>query len=153
MSDLKSLYQEVILDHSKNPRNFGEISPCTHTGHGHNPLCGDTVTIFCNLDNNGTILEISFEGKGCAISMASASLLTDILKGKTVEQAKSLFSEFHQLVTSEQDNNDPSEEAERLQILAGVRQFPMRVKCATLPWHALMAALEGREPASTEFSS
>ncbi len=139
MDDLKELYQEVILDHSKSPRNFGVINPHDHEGHGHNPLCGDTVTLYTVIDDNGNISGISFEGKGCAISIASASLLTQLVKGKSVKEAKNLFDRFHKLLTEE--NSNSTEIPEELKVLAGVKQFPMRVKCATLPWHALKEAV------------
>lgn len=149
MDNLRELYQEVILDHSKHPRNFGKLDPHSHEAHGYNPLCGDTINIFVILTDDGVIRDISFDGKGCAISVASASLLTDIIKGKTLTEANRLFSEFHELVTGKSDELDAGEDTERLMVLAGVKQFPMRVKCATLSWHALQSALKGDHTATT----
>ncbi|MBE7637702.1 SUF system NifU family Fe-S cluster assembly protein [Sneathiella sp. P13V-1] len=148
MDDLKELYQEVILDHSKSPRNFGVINPHGHEGHGHNPLCGDTVTLYTNIDENGIIIDISFEGKGCAISIASASLLTQLVKGKTVQEAEKLFEKFHTMLT--EDGKEPASIPEELRVLAGVKQFPMRVKCATLSWHALKEAMPAKKNLVTE---
>lgn len=150
MDDLRELYQEVILDHSKHPRNFGKLDPCSHEAHGYNPLCGDTINIFVSLTDDNVINDISFEGKGCAISIASASLLTDIIKGKTLSDAEQLFDGFHALVTGKNDTLDAGEDSERLMVLSGVKQFPMRVKCATLSWHALQSALHGDLAATTE---
>lgn len=150
MDNLRELYQEVILDHSKHPRNFGKLDPHSHEAHGYNPLCGDTIDIFVILTDDGVISDISFNGKGCAISVASASLLTDIIKGKTLTEANRLFGEFHELVTGKSDALDAGEDTERLMVLAGVKQFPMRVKCATLSWHALQSALKGDHTATTE---
>jgi nitrogen fixation NifU-like protein len=152
MSELRDLYQEVILDHAKRPRNFGRPERFDHEAHGHNPLCGDKVDIFVILGASGTVEDVRFEGRGCAISMASASLMTELLKGKTEAEARHLFERFHEMVTHEA-GGDPfpdaaSDDLERLEVLAGVRQFPMRVKCATLPWHTFNAALaSGKAPA------
>ncbi|MEH6405346.1 MAG: SUF system NifU family Fe-S cluster assembly protein [Sneathiella sp.] len=150
MDDLKELYQEVILDHSKHPRNFGRLDPCSHEAHGYNPLCGDTVNVFLNLTSDKVIEDIYFDGKGCAISMASASLMSEIVKGKTKEQAHILFENFHNLVTKDEEFQPADEDMERLLVLAGVKQFPMRVKCATLSWHALQSALNGNTDTATE---
>ncbi len=150
MDNLRELYQEVILDHSKHPRNFGKLDPCSREAHGYNPLCGDTINIFVSLTDDGVIHDISFDGKGCAISMASASLLTDIIKGKSISEAERLFDEFHDLVTGKSDQLDAGEDSERLMVLAGVKEFPMRVKCATLSWHALQSALHGDHDTTTE---
>ena len=150
MDTLKELYQEVILDHSKHPRNFGKLDPHSHEAHGYNPLCGDTIDIFVNLTDDGVINDISFDGKGCAISVASASLLTDIIKGKTLAEANRLFGEFHDLVIGKSDHLNAGDDTERLMVLAGVKEFPMRVKCATLSWHALQSALKGDHEATTE---
>lgn len=145
MSDLRELYQEVILDHSKNPRNFGHHEPSNREARGHNPLCGDQLTIWA-LVKDGRIEDVSFEGRGCAISVASASLMTDMLKGHTVEEAEEVFKRFHGVVTGEQEYDADAESddsgLEKLRVLAGVRDYPMRVKCATLAWHTLKAALE-----------
>ena len=144
MSALRELYQEVILDHGKSPRNFGKLDGATDDAHGHNPLCGDTVTIYVKV-NDGVIDDIQFEGRGCAISVASASMMTEILKGKSLDEAEAMFSRFHALVAPEQQACAPGFEApelDKLVVLAGVREFPMRVKCATLPWHTFKAAIE-----------
>jgi nitrogen fixation NifU-like protein len=161
MSDLRALYQEVILGHSKRPRNFRVIAGAEHAD-GYNPLCGDRVTIYVKLDGD-CIADISFQGSGCAISTASASLLTETLKGKTREEAEALFGKFHDLVTgkgggkkagSSADNGVSRDEGPplgKLEVFNGVSEFPMRVKCATLAWHALESALSGAsEVATTE---
>ncbi|MEH6497282.1 MAG: SUF system NifU family Fe-S cluster assembly protein [Pseudomonas marincola] len=150
LDDLKELYQEVILDHSKHPRNFGKITPCSHEGHGYNPLCGDTINVYVALDEKERITDIAFDGKGCAISTASASMMTDVIKGKSISDANRLFEDFRSLAMGEHENIDAGEDTERLMILAGVKQFPMRVKCATLPWHAMHTALLGKTEISTE---
>lgn len=145
MSELRDLYQEVILDHAKRPRNFGRPERFDHEAHGHNPLCGDKVDIYLILGAGGRVEEVRFEGRGCAISMASASLMTELLKGKTEAEAKRLFERFHGMMTHEAGGGPlpdaTADDLERLEVLAGVRQFPMRVKCATLPWHTFNAAL------------
>lgn len=152
MSDLRELYQEVILDHSRKPRNF-RVLQHARCANGHNPLCGDRVSIFLDLEGD-VIREVSFQGNGCAISTASASMMTEALKGKTVEEAQRLFGLFHDLVTSpEQTTAGRAEEAlGKLAVFEGVREFPVRVKCATLPWHTFRAAVEGHadEPVRTE---
>ena len=153
MSDLRDLYQEVILDHSKKPRNFGPLDHANHEAKGHNPLCGDRVTIFLDLDDAGLVKDVHFQGSGCAISMASASLMTELVKGKKIDDAKTLFEQFHALVTGETDAplTASADDMDRLEPLTGVREFPMRVKCATLPWHTFIAALDGkRDPVVTE---
>lgn len=155
MSDLRDLYQEVILDHSKRPRNFGKPDHANHEAKGHNPLCGDRVTVYLDLDDAGNVQDVAFQGSGCAISMASASLMTEMVKGKTVDQAKALFDQFHGLVTGEDENilanGADGLDLDRLQALSGVREFPMRVKCATLAWHTFLAALDDkREQVVTE---
>ena len=145
--DLQELYQQVILDHSKSPRNFYKMPAPNRTAQGHNPLCGDSITLFMIMDGD-TIKDISFQGSGCAISKASASLLTENLKGKTKAQLRALFDQVHQMVTTgKRDGADLG----KLEVFAGVHRFPARVKCAILPWHAAMAAVEGKsEPVSTE---
>ena len=149
MSDLRDLYQEVILDHNKQPRNYRVIDPASHHAKGHNPLCGDQVTVYADV-SDGVIRDIAFQGRGCAISTASASLMTEMLKGKTVAEAERLFGEFHDLVTAD-EGAAPDAGVGKLKVLAGVRDYPSRVKCATLAWHALQAALEQRdEPVVTE---
>jgi len=147
MSELRDLYQEVILEHSKHPRNFREIQAADHKVEGFNPLCGDHFTIYLNL-KDGAIADISFQGNGCAISKASASMMTQSLKGKSTEEAEKLFDRFHDLVTGQTAS---AESIGKLAAFAGVSEFPIRVKCATLAWHALRAALRGEAQAvSTE---
>jgi len=146
-SDLLDLYQEVILDHNRRPRNFGALLEANRSARGHNPLCGDKLTLFVDVAGD-RIADIAFEGSGCAISMASASLMTEAIKGQPVAQAEALFEEFHRLVTSRP--GEPVEVPEalgKLAAFAGVRDYPVRVKCATLPWHTLKAALAGGEAA------
>lgn len=144
MSDLRELYQEVILDHGKSPRNFGRLAAPTCEAHGNNPLCGDQVTVYLTVAD-GVVQDAAFEGRGCAISMASTSMMTEILKGKTIAEVETMFRRFHQLVTGEDgdDAADLDEDSfEKLIVLSGVREFPMRVKCATLAWHTMSAALK-----------
>ena len=140
MSDLRELYQEVILDHNKRPRNFRVIDHATRTAKGHNPLCGDRLTLYLTLDGD-QIADIAFEGSGCAISKASSSLMTEALKGKTVAQAEALFERFHAVVTSPGDAPVNTEGLGKLAVFAGVREFPARVKCASLAWHTMKAAV------------
>ena len=150
MSDLTSLYQEVILDHAKRPRNFHILQNADHHANGYNPLCGDKVTIYLKIVDD-RIADISFEGSGCAISTASASILTETLKGKTRAEAEALFEEFHNMVTGQklQPSNAPA--LGKLEVFCGVSEFPVRVKCASLAWHTLRSALQGNEStASTE---
>ena len=150
MSDLTELYQEVILDHNRRPRNFHTLPDATRIANGHNPLCGDKLKLYLRLDGD-RIADIAFEGSGCAISKASASLMTDALKGQSIADATALFGRFHQMVTTPID--EPVDEASvgKLAVLAGVREFPARVKCASLAWHTLKAALDGAdEPVKTE---
>ena len=149
MSDLRSLYQEVIIDHYKNPRNFGSLEPADRAD-GYNPLCGDRVTVFVR-QKEGRIEEISFEGHGCAISTASASLMTEAVTGQEVAHAVELLEKFHRLLTDDGATDQDATEVGKLEVLSGVRQFPMRIKCATLAWHALKAALEhSAKPVTTE---
>ena len=147
MSDLSDLYQEVILDHNRSPRNFRRLDGASHHAEGYNPLCGDRVTVFVKIDGD-RIADVTFEGSGCAISKASASLMTDRLKGSTVAEARELFDRFHRMVTTPTDQG--VEELGKLSVLAGVREFPVRVKCASLAWHTLKAALDKQEKISTE---
>ena len=140
MSDLRELYQEVILDHNKYPRNFGEIEGSDRHAEGYNPLCGDRLTVYLNLEKD-VITEVAFQGSGCAISKASASLMTDAVKGKTVAEARLLFDRFHAMITNNANENSESQIG-KLAVLAGVRDYPMRVKCAILAWHALRAAVD-----------
>lgn len=149
MSELSDLYQQVILDHNKNPRNFRELALATRVADGYNPLCGDQFTVFLDLDNS-TIKDVSFIGSGCAISKASASLMTQNVKGKTIGEAEQLFKEFHMMVTGELDEKTEPHNLKRLTIFSGVRKFPARVKCASLAWHTLHAALSGEDKVSTE---
>jgi len=150
MTDLRELYQEVILDHNKRPRNFGELAGATHEADGHNPLCGDRLHVSVVVDGD-RVTDVHFEGSGCAISTASASLMTESVKGKTVDEAQLLFEGFHGLLTG-----DPSEVAQasaelgKLAVFEGVREFPVRVKCATLSWHTFRAALDDERGATTE---
>lgn len=138
MSDLRDLYQQVIMDHKKNPRNFREIVDANHMAHGNNPLCGDALVVYVKL-NDGVIEDVSFQGSGCAISVASASLMTETLKGKTLEEAEKLYDNVHNALTGESEN---AELAGKLQVLGGVKEFPARVKCATLSWHTVHAAMD-----------
>ena len=140
MSDLRELYQEVILDHNKRPRNFRAIEHPTRTAKGHNPLCGDRLTLYLTLDGD-RIADVAFEGSGCAISKASASLMTEALKGKTIAQAEALFERFHEVVTSPGDVPVNTDGLGKLAVFAGVREYPARVKCASLAWHTMKAAV------------
>ena len=149
MSELSELYQQVILDHNKKPRNFRKLEHANHSAEGFNPLCGDHLTIYLDLEGDA-VKEIAFEGSGCAISKAAASMMTQAVKGKSKEQAEALFSEFHSMVTGELDEESETNNLGNLKIFAGVREFPVRVKCATLPWHTLHAALHNKDSASTE---
>jgi nitrogen fixation NifU-like protein len=151
MDSLRELYQETILGHNKKPRNFGVLEDATHRASGHNPLCGDQLTLYARVSDSGTLDEVTFEGTGCAISRASASLMTDFVKGKSIADVQSDFDRFHELVTSAIDSEAKTQDLGKLAVFAGVREYPMRVKCATLAWHALRSALEGDgEPAKTE---
>ena len=146
--DLKELYRDVILDHNKRPRNFGRIEPSDSHADGHNPLCGDRLTVWLRLKDD-RIEDIRFEGKGCAISTASASLMTEAVKGKDMGAVQSLYGRIHSLLT--QQDAVPDASLGKLAALSGVREFPARVKCAILSWHAVLAAVEGKEgPVSTE---
>jgi nitrogen fixation NifU-like protein len=147
MSDLSELYQEVILDHNKRPRNFRQLADASHRAEGYNPLCGDRLNVFLRLDGE-RIADVGFEGSGCAISKASASMMTDSLKGLSVDEARVLFERFHRMVTTPPDQ--PVEDLGKLSVFAGVREFPVRVKCASLAWHTLKAALDRSGKASTE---
>ncbi|MGH9750116.1 MAG: Fe-S cluster assembly sulfur transfer protein SufU [Candidatus Polarisedimenticolia bacterium] len=149
MSELGELYQEVILDHNKRPRNFHPIATPDHRAVGHNPLCGDRITVYLSMDGE-VLRDVAFEGSGCAISKASASLMTEFLKGRTREEAERLFRKFHALVTGN-GGTAGSDDLGKLVVFAGVRDYPVRVKCATLAWHTLRAALDDRQDAvSTE---
>ncbi|HET9480971.1 MAG TPA: SUF system NifU family Fe-S cluster assembly protein [Candidatus Polarisedimenticolia bacterium] len=145
MSTLTDLYQEVILDHNKKPRNFGPLPSANHHAVGHNPLCGDKVSIHALVEED-TIRDVHFDGSGCAISKASASMMTEAVKGRTLADVEALFETFHALVTGRQDDagNGGRPELGKLVVFSGVREFPVRVKCASLAWHTLKAALEDR---------
>jgi nitrogen fixation NifU-like protein len=149
MSELSELYQQVILDHNKKPRNFRVLENANRKAEGYNPLCGDQLVVYMDLEDN-VVKEISFEGSGCAISKAAASMMTQSVKGKTREEAETLFDEFHGMVTGELDEETTPNRLGRLTIFAGVRDFPARVKCASLSWHTMKAALEGEGIVSTE---
>lgn len=149
MSELSDLYQEVILDHNRRPRNFRRLDEPSRTQEGYNPLCGDRLTLYVRLEGE-RIADVAFQGSGCAISKASASLMTEALKGKTVAEARDLFERFHALVTSPPDS--PAEDLGKLSVLAGVREYPTRIKCASLAWHTMKAAVAQDQdgPVSTE---
>ena len=149
MSELSELYQQVILDHNKKPRNFRKLEQANHSAEGYNPLCGDHLTVYVDLEDD-SLKEIAFEGSGCAISKAAASMMTQAVKGKSREQAEELFNEFHSMVTGELDEETEENNLGNLRIFAGVREFPVRVKCATLAWHTLHAALNNEQHVSTE---
>ncbi len=149
MSDLRELYQQVILDHYKRPRNFQKLEDANRHAEGHNPLCGDQITVYLHMDGD-VITDISFQGAGCAISQSAASLMTSTLKGKTKAEAVELFTKFHEMVTGSGGVPDPMQLG-KLAVFCGVSEFPVRVKCASLPWHTMRAALEGGDGAvSTE---
>ena len=149
-SDLRDLYQEVILDHSKKPRNFHAMPAPDRKAEGYNPLCGDRETVFLDLDGE-VLKDVSFQGAGCAISTASASMMTESVKGKTRAEADALFARFHELITGKPGGGNGGPELGKLEVFSGVREYPVRVKCATLPWHTLKAALDGAgAPVSTE---
>ncbi len=148
MSDPRELYQAVILEHNKKPRNFGKLEPCTHHADGHNPLCGDRLELSLNVED-GRIADIRFEGSGCAIDVASASLMTGAVKGKTVAEAEQMAAEFRALVRGELDPAAPHHIG-KLILFEGVKNLPVRVKCAVLPWATLSSALRGEAQASTE---
>ena len=149
MSELRELYQELVLDHNSRPRNFRELENATTRMEGYNPLCGDRVTVYVKL-GDGRIDDVSFQGSGCAISRASASMMTATVKGKTIDEAERLFGAFHEMVTGEAEPEEDDDLGD-LEVLAGVAEFPSRVKCATLSWHSMLSALKGqKEPVSTE---
>lgn len=149
MSELNDLYQEVILDHNKNPRNFREIENANKTADGNNPLCGDALRVYVEMEND-KVKDVAFKGSGCAISKASASMMTQVVKGKTKEEAEVLFDEFHKMVTGELNTETDENNLGKLKIFAGVLEFPARVKCASLSWHTLHAALNNEDVVSTE---
>ena len=150
MFDVADLYQELILDHNKSPRNCRKLEDSDHRAEGYNPLCGDHVTVYLNVKDD-VVTEITFEGSGCAISTASASLMTESVKGKTLDEAKALFRRFHGLLTGEQGDGDDQPALGKLEVFSGVCQYPARVKCATLAWHTVKAAMEDKnDVVSTE---
>lgn len=155
LDELRELYQEIILDHGRNPRNFRQPVDATCLAHGHNPMCGDELTVFLTVDSDGRITDAAFDGKGCAISVASASLMTKMIQGKTTEEAETLVQVFQNICTK--DDFDATngagvdvEALEQMQVLGGVRNYPVRVKCATLAWHTMKAAMSGDTEVSTE---
>lgn len=150
--DLRDLYQEVILDHGRHPRNRRHPADCNHQARGENPLCGDKLTVFLKVSAEGVIEDVAFEGQGCAISTASASLMTEVIVGKTEAQAKHLFESFHALATGAEapEDEELEDDMDRLHVLAGVRDYPVRVKCATLAWHTMTAALADQQKVTTE---
>jgi nitrogen fixation protein NifU and related proteins len=152
MSELSELYQQVILDHNKKPRNFRRLETANRTAEGYNPLCGDHLTVYMQLEDE-VVKDVSFEGSGCAISKAAASMMTQSVKGKTKQEAETLFNEFHRMVTGELDEETTPNNLGRLKIFSGVRDFPARVKCASLSWHTMHAALNNQEITSTEGSN
>lgn len=139
---LRELYQEVILDHSRHPRHHGVLADASHKAEGYNPLCGDRVTVYLKLDADNRVADIKFEGKGCAISQASASMMTDMLKGRSQAEAEKLMTGFLHLVKGEDASDLPEDDRERLEVMGGISEFPMRVKCATLAWHTYKNAVE-----------
>mgnify|MGYP005844616409 CR=1 FL=1 len=148
--ELKELYQQVILDHNKSPRNYGKLDNPNHSAEGYNPLCGDKVNVYLEIENN-IVKDISFQSSGCAISRASASLMSSAVKGKTIEEAEKIFNKFHDLIIGKLDDDKAAEELDKLAVFAGVKEFPSRVKCATLPWHTMLNALHNEnEKAVTE---
>ncbi len=149
MSELSELYQQVILDHNKKPRNFHKLDGANRTAEGYNPLCGDQLNVYMVLEDE-VVKDISFEGQGCAISKAAASMMTQSVKGKTKQDAEALFDEFHRMVTGQLDPEATPNNLGRLTIFSGVRDYPARVKCASLSWHTMHAALHGQDEASTE---
>jgi len=149
MADLKRLYQEVILDHNRSPRNFGKISHPTHRAEGYNPLCGDRYTLYLQVED-GKVVDVGFEGAGCAISKSSASLMTSCLRGSTLEEAKEMFNNFHRLLLEDAKPEDFPGKQCKIVALQGVKEFPTRIKCATLVWHTMKSALEGQAVVSTE---
>lgn len=146
MNELQELYQQVILDHNKNPRNFGEIHNCNHHASGHNPLCGDQIEVFLVVEEQtGIITDLKFKGAGCAISKASASIMTTLLKGKPIVDAREMFNSFHEIVTSDPNSDPDVMNLGKLAVFCGVREFPARVKCASLAWHTMLDALDNPE--------
>lgn len=151
MSASNELYQQVILDHNRNPRNYRPLEDATYFCHGHNPLCGDDITVYAKVSGDGkTIEDVTFQGNGCAISKASASLMTQQLKGKPIADARALFGEFHEMVKGNLDPETQPNHLGKLKLFEGVKEYSSRIKCATLSWHALMGALDRQDEATTE---
>ena len=154
--DLKELYQDIILEHGKNPRNFGKCDKHTHQAKGHNPLCGDQVQVYLRLNEKKTVEQVTFEGSGCAISIASTSIMTELVKGKNFNVAKNIIDEFLNMIKNGKEikTKDLTEDQKtKIMSLSGVKQYPMRVKCATLSWHTLISAIEGKKKeANTELT-
>ncbi len=150
MAYSQELYQQVILDHNKNPRNFREIEGVSHKCDGRNPLCGDTITVFLSLGEGGYVADVSFKGSGCAISKASASLMTTFVKGKKLEDVRIIFEEFHKMVKGDLNPESQDNHLGKLKLFQGVKDYPARVKCASLAWHALVCALDKKQEISTE---
>ena len=154
LEELRELYQEVILDHGKNPRNFRDVEDATCHAHGNNPLCGDQLVVYLKIGDGDVIEDVSFVGNGCAISVASASMMTELVKGKTIAQTEHLFERFHEMCTGDEDHCGDGtladDDMDRLSVLSGVRAFPVRVKCATLAWHTMNAAIHGDDESTTE---
>ena len=152
--DLKDLYQDIILEHGKSPRNFGKCDKYTHEAKGHNPLCGDQVHVYLKLNKDGQVNDLTFEGSGCAISIASTSIMTELVKGKSSESTKEIINSFLNMIKSSNDiksENLDDDQKTKIMCLSGVKQYPMRVKCATLAWHTLTSAMEGKkEDVNTE---
>lgn len=149
MDDLRELYQEVILDHGRHPRNCRRVDDHSHEAEGDNPMCGDRLSVYLKIDDDGTIRDAAFQGRGCAISIASASIMTEMLPGLSEADARRLFDNFHLLVTG-QDINGSDAGLDKLVVMSGVRNYPVRIKCATLAWHAMTAAMDGESTATTE---
>lgn len=150
MTEISQLYQDMILDHNKNPRNFGALKPYTHFAEGYNPLCGDHLNVYAVVEGD-VVKDIHFDGSGCAISKSSASIMTQLTKGKSISQVKEIFNSFQQLITAPMEEEADLESLGKLAVFAGVKEFPSRIKCASLAWHTMLSALEKKEQtASTE---
>tara|TARA_B100000745_G_scaffold255171_1_gene177780 strand:+ start:573 stop:1037 length:465 start_codon:yes stop_codon:yes gene_type:complete len=153
MYDLEDLYQEVVMDHNRRPRNFKKLENAQRTAEGFNPLCGDQISLYLNVDDDGVIEDIGFEGAGCAISKATASMMTEAIKGKNVDKAEEIFEAFRHMLTRKPEEDYDYELLGDLEILQGVSQFPTRIKCATLSWHTLNSALGGKQPSGQKTST
>ena len=153
MYDLEDLYQEIVMDHNRRPRNFKKLENAQRTAEGFNPLCGDQISLYVNVDDDGVIEDIGFEGAGCAISKATASMMTEAIKGKNVDKAEEIFEAFRHMLTRKPEEEYDYELLGDLEILQGVSQFPTRIKCATLSWHTLNSALDGKQPTGQKTST